>query len=63
MRLTKCLCFLALCVPFTLIATGCGDDEAGQMATDAELAEYGKEAAKGGPLEGMTLGGGDKKSE
>ncbi len=48
MRLCKCLCLFALCVPFTLTAVGCGgSDQADQMASDQELEAYGKEAAKG----------------
>ena len=63
MRLTKWLCFFALCVPFTMTAAGCGgSDEAGAMATDSELEAYGKEASKGTPLEGMSMKEG-KKSE
>ena len=56
MRLTKFFCAVALCAPFMLASTGCGEEKAGQMATDAELQEYGREAAKGTALEGLSMG-------
>ena len=58
--MTKWLCVIALFAPFTLIATGCGDDKAGQMATDSELQEYGENAAKGTGLEGLKMKDGPK---
>ena len=63
MRMSKWLCFLALCAPVALVTSGCGgSDEAGAMATDSELEQYGKEAAAGTALDGMSMKGG-KKSE
>ena len=57
MRLCKCLCLFALCVPFTLTTVGCGgSDQADQMASDQELEQYGKEAAQGTALEGFKMG-------
>ncbi len=53
MRLTKFFCAIALCAPFMLAATGCGEEKAGAIATDDELQAYGKEAAKGTVLEGL----------
>jgi hypothetical protein len=62
-RFAKWMRFRTLCAPFALSTTGCGDDKAGPMATDDELAEYGKKAAAGGPLEGMTMKDGAKAKE
>ena len=55
MRFAKFLSLAALLVPLTF--TGCGDDSGTkEVASDQELIDYGKEKAKGTPLEGMTLG-------
>jgi hypothetical protein len=60
MRLTKFFCAVALCAPFMLVSVGCGEEKADQMATDDDLAAYGKKAAKGTVLEGLSMGDGEK---
>lgn len=49
MRFVKFCCAALLLVPFACTVPGCGgSDEAGVIATDEELLEYGKQSAPEG---------------